>query len=177
MPSVYTYILPKDGLQGEVQAIAAYGNNIYAGGTNGLYSVGLRQNHGQSLCRRMPEIDNICWALCQSDDGLLAATSSGIYRISAAGSVSRLTSKSTTALLVDGNRMYAAEPDGVYLYAMAGGQWQVANGQKYNDLPLVTEIRKDAHGGLWLASRLPRYVTLRNCQTIISRRRTRYDHT
>ena len=150
LPPVYTYILPKDGLQGEVQAIAAYGNSIYAGGTNGLYSVGLRQNNGQSLCRRISEIDNICWALCQSDDGLLAATSSGIYRISAAGSVSRLTSKSTTALLVDGNRMYAAEPDGVYLYAMAGGRWSMANGQKYNDLPLVTEIRKDAHGGLWL---------------------------
>ena len=139
LPSIYTYLLPKDGLTGEVQTITAYGGKIYVGYTDGVMTVASRQ------CRRVPGIDNICWALCQSRDGLLAATSSGIYRIASNGAVSRLTSNSTTALLVEGDKVYAAEPDGVYVW-----QSGFRERTKVNDLPLVTEIGKDEQGGLWL---------------------------
>ena len=146
IPSVYSYFLAKDGLSGEVHAIMAFDGKIYVGGTNGLYSIVPQQ------CRRVVDINNICWALCQSRDHLLAATSSGIYQIARGGSVSRLTSTPTTALLTDGDKVYAGEPDGVYCYdaRMFNGQWSMVNGQKVDDLPLVTEIRKDTHGGLWL---------------------------
>ena len=153
IPSVYSYFLAKDGLSGEVHAIAAFDGKIYVGGTNGLYTIASRQ------CRRVTDINNICWALSQRGDHLLAATSSGIYQIARSGSVSRLTSKSTTAMLVDGDNVYAGEPDGIYCY---NGQWsahpkavgylqdaRMVNGQKVDDLPLVTEIRKDAQDGLW----------------------------
>ena len=46
--------------------------------------------------------------------------------------------------LVDGDKVYAGEPDGVYLY-----QLNLAQRSKLNDFPLVTEIRKDGRGGLW----------------------------
>ena len=95
IPSVYSYFLAKDGLSGEVHAIMAFDGKMYVGGTNGLYNIVSQQ------CRRVADIDNICWALCQSRDHLLAATSSGIYQIARGGRVSRLTSKSTTALMVD----------------------------------------------------------------------------
>ena len=146
IPSVYSYFLAKDGLSGEVHAIMAFDGKIYVGGTNGLYSIVPQQ------CRRVVDINNICWALCQSRDHLLAATSSGIYQIARGGSVSRLTSTPTTALLTDGDKVYAGEPDGVYCYdaRMFNVQWSMVNGQKVDDLPLVTEIRKDTHGGLWL---------------------------
>jgi len=136
IPSVYSYFLAKDGLSGEVHTITAFDGKIYAGGTNGLYTIASRQ------CQRVADINNICWALCQSGDHLLVATSSGIYQIARGGRVSRLTSKSTTALMVDGDKVYAGEPDGIYCY-------NGSNVQKVDDLPLVTEIRKDAHGGLW----------------------------
>ena len=139
LPSVYSYILPKDGLTGEVQAIAAFNGNMYIGDTNGVMEVASHQ------CRRIADINNICWELCPSPAGLLAATSSGIYRIAANGSASRLTSNATTALLVDGDKVYAGEPDGVYAYQLGHAQ-----GEKINDLPLVTDIRKDTHGKLWL---------------------------
>ena len=116
LPSVYSYFLPKDGLTGKVQAITAFNGKIYVGDTNGLYVVDSWQY------RRVGEINNICWALGQSRDGLLAATSSGIYRIAADGKVSRLTSYATTAMLVDDDKVYAAEPDGVVLYSMVHGQ-------------------------------------------------------
>ena len=143
IPSVYSYFLAKDGLSGEVHAIMAFDGKIYVGGTNGLYRIVSQR------CQPVVDINNICWALCQSRDHLLVATSSGIYQIARGGSVSRLTSKSTTALLTDGDKVYAGEPDGVRVYGMDNGKWKMDNGRKVNDLPLVTEIRKDAHGGLW----------------------------
>ncbi len=137
LPSAYSYLLSKDGLAGEVQAITSFDGKIYVGSTNGLYTVESRQ------ARRVAGIDNICWALCENRQGLLAATSSGIFRIAHGGAVSRLTSNATTALLVDGDQIYAGEPDGVYLY-------QSGTVSQVDDLPLVTEIRKDAGGRLWM---------------------------
>ena len=137
LPSVYSYFLPKDGLTGQVQAMTAFNGKIYVGETNGLFTVDNWQY------QRVTGINNICWTLCQSRDGLLAATSSGIYRIAADGRVSRLTSNATTALLADGDKIYAGESDGVWLY-----QLDPIRRSKINDLPLVTDIRKDARGNL-----------------------------
>ena len=139
MPSVYSYLLAKDGLSGEIHTITAFDGKIYVGGTNGLYYVRDRSIH------HVPEINNICWTLCHQDTHLLAATSSGIYRINPGGSVSRLTSYATTAMLTDGDRVYAGEPDGVWLY-----QQDVRQRTKVSDLPLVTDIRKDRKSGLFL---------------------------
>ena len=139
LPSVYSYFLPKDGLTGRVHTITAFNGKVYVGDTNGLYVV------DSWRYRRMAEINNICWELCPSHDGLLAATSSGIYKVAANGSVSRLTSYATTALLVDGDKVYAGEPDGVYVYQSGFRQRT-----KVDDLPLVRMIRKDGRGGLWL---------------------------
>ena len=139
LPSAYSYFLPKDGLTGRVHAITAFNGKIYVGDTNGLYVVDKWQY------RRIADINNICWALCPSRDGLLAATSSGIYRIAGNGSVSRLTSYATTAMIVDGDNVYAGQPDGVYLY-----QSDFRQQTKVADLNLVREMRKDGRGGLWL---------------------------
>ena len=138
LPSVYSYFLPKDGLTGEVHAITAFNGQIYVGCTNGLYVVSSRH------CKRLPDINNICWTLCESRYGLLAATSSGIYKITQGGTVTRLTSNATTAIFVDGDKVYAGEPDAVWLY-----QSDFKQRTKVNDLPLVTDIRQDAQGGFW----------------------------
>ena len=152
IPSVYSYFSDRDGLSGEVHAVTAFDGKIYVGSTNGLYSIVSQQ------CHRVPGISNVCWKLCPIQDGLIAATSSGIYKIARGGSVSRLTSNATTTILVDGDNVYAGEPDGVYCYSL-DNMYRSAEGrllpkgrrdvQKVDDLPLVTEIRKDAHGALW----------------------------
>lgn len=137
LPSVYSYFLTKDGLAGEVQAFATFDGKMYMGGTNGLFAVQSYQ------LRRIPEINNICWTLCPYRDRLLAATSSGIYSIAHGGSVGRMTSNATTAMFVDGEKIYAGEPDGLWVYGGAGQR------QRVNDLSHVTEIGRDAHGRLW----------------------------
>ena len=137
LPSVYSYLLPKNGLTGEVHTIMAYNGKIYVGCTNGLFCITDRQ------CKRIAEINNICWTMCPSRNGLLVATSSGIYKILPNGSISRMTSNATTAMLMDGDKVYAGEPDGVWLYQ---GERRM---QQVNKLPLVTEIRQGKNGELW----------------------------
>ena len=139
MPSVYSYLLAKDGLSGEVHTITAFDGRIYVGGTNGLYSVSSRK------LQHIDVINNICWTLCRQNSYLLVATSSGIYRIAREGSVSRITANATTAMLVDGDNVYTGEPDGVWLY-----QQDFRMRTKVNDIQLVTDIRKDAKGNLFL---------------------------
>ena len=139
MPTVYSYFLAKDGLAGEVHSITAFDGKIYVGGTNGLYCVAARK------LQHIPDINNICWTLCHSGDNLLAATSSGIYRIAPGGSVSRLTANATTAMLVDGDKVYAGEPDGVWLY-----QQKFQQRTKVSELQLVTDLLKDSKGNLFL---------------------------
>ncbi len=99
LPSVYSYFLPKDGLTGRVHTITAYNGKIYVGDTNGLYVI------DSWRYKRLADINNICWELQPSHDGLLAATSSGIYKVAANVSVSRQTSYATTALMVDGDKV------------------------------------------------------------------------
>ena len=143
LPSLYSYFLPKDGLTGEVHAIKAFDGKMYVGSTNGLFTITSRQ------CKRIDDINNICWTLCEYRNELLAATSSGIYKIAPGGKVTRLTTNSTTAMIVDGDNVYTGEPDGVFVYKMDNGRWMTEEGQKVCELPLVTEIRKDTHGNLW----------------------------
>lgn len=140
LPSVYSYFLPKDGLAGEVQTIMAFDGKIYVGSTNGLFAI---QSH---QLKHIPEISNVCWTLCRYHDCLLAATSSGIYKISRGGSIVRMTSNATTALFVDGDRIYAGESGGVWIYNEAGQR------QHANDLPHVTQIDKDTQGRLWCSN-------------------------
>ena len=149
IPSLFSYFMDKDGLDGEVHTITAFDGKMYVGTTNGLYSIAIPEPSMpvRSLsyqCKRIAEIKNICWTLAPSRDELLAATSSGIYKIARGGKVSRLTSNSTTALLVDGDKVYAGEPDGVYVYLP-----DFLKRTKVNDIPLATDIRKNAQGGLW----------------------------
>ena len=141
LPSVYSYLLPEDGLAGEVHAMMAFEGKIYVGTSNGLYVVSNRQ------CQRVAEINDNCWSLCESRDGLLVATISGVYQIASGGNIKRLTSNPTTGLLVDGDKVYAGENDGVWLY-------QAGNRTKVNDRSLAMYIRKDAQGKLWFPSQV-----------------------
>ena len=139
IPSVFSYLLNKDGLSGEIHAIAAFNGQIYVGSTNGLYCVTKRK------LQRIADVNNICWTLCQQNGHLLAATSSGVFKIASNGSVSRVTDDAATAMLVDGDKVYVGEPDGVWLYQQAFQQRT-----KVSDLQLVTDIRKNASGKLFL---------------------------
>ena len=137
LASVYTYLLQKDGIMGEIRSIAAFDGKIYIGDTNGIFCVESRQ--------AKQVVNTICWDMSTSPDGLLAATSNGIYRIGENSTLRQLTTTSTTSLMVDGDLVYAGEPDGVYLYQKGFRHRELAY-----ELPLATEILKDSLRGMWL---------------------------
>jgi signal transduction histidine kinase len=138
IPSAYTWLQSKDGVSGEIHALAEYDGVTYMGGNNGVF----RQRG--NVVERVGNLNVFCWDLKTCSRGLLAATASGVWLIER-NDVRRLTSNSTTAMLQDGERLYVAEPDGLYVMNGTGG-----DRQKVCEIEKVTKIMKDAKGSLWI---------------------------
>ena len=138
IPSAYTWLQSKDGVSGEIQTMAEYGGVTYLGGNNGLFRI-----NGNTV-ERVGNLNAFCWDLETDSRGLLAATASGVWQIEKSGGVKRLTSNSTTTLLQDGDQLYVAEPDGVYMMNGKGDRQKVCDSEK------VIIIMKDAKGTLWI---------------------------
>ena len=138
IPSAYTWLQAKDGVSGEIQTMAEYGGVTYLGGNNGLFRI-----NGNAV-ERVGNLNVFCWDLEIGSRGLLAATASGVWQIEKGGGVKRLTSNSTTTILQDGEQLYVAEPDGVYMMNGKGDRLKVCDSEK------VMVIMKDAKGTLWV---------------------------
>lgn len=138
LPSIYSVFLPKEGLKGVVHAIAELDGTMYVGTSNKLFRIKDR------LLEAVANVTHCCWKLCVCSQGLLAATSNGIYLLSSDGKTQQLTTGSTMEIFVDGQQIYSGETDGVYLFQI--GQQP----RKICDLEKVTKIQKDAQGTIWL---------------------------
>ena len=138
IPSAYTWLQAKDGVTGEIHALAQYDGVTYMGDNNGVFRL-----RGTAL-ERVGKLNVFCWDLKTSIHGLLAATASGVWLIERNG-VRQLTANSTTAMLLDGERLYVAEPDGLYMMNASGG-----NRLKVSETEKVMKIMKDAKGALWI---------------------------
>ena len=159
IPSAYTWLQSKDGLSGEIQTMAEYGGVTYVGGNNGLFRM-----NGNTV-ERVGNLNVFCWDLEPGSRGLLAATASGVWQIEKGGGVKRLTSNSTTTILQDGDLLYLAEPDGVYVMdvrregvrsqesgvrSQESGVRREGEKVKVCDSEKVMTIIKDAKGTLWI---------------------------
>ena len=138
IPSSYTWLQSKDGVAGEIHAMAEFGGVTYLGSNNGLFRL-----NGHTV-ERVGDLNIFCWDLEICSRGLLAATASGVWLIERSGGVKRLTSNSTTAILQEGDQLYLAEPDGVYMMNGTGNRQKVCDSEK------VMKIIKDAKGTLWI---------------------------
>ena len=138
LPTIYSHFTSNEGLPGEVLAIQkGTEGQLYVGTLNGLY-----RRDGMAFVP-VHGITHACWALQPMSGSLLAATSGGVYRVNSNGSVTQLTSASTTALLVKGDNFYTGEFDGVYKNALSGNRERICDGEK------VTKIYEDRKGCLW----------------------------
>ena len=140
IPSIYTWLLDKDGMSGEVHAITEYGGVMYIGGSNGLFRL-----RGHAI-ERVEKVSSTCWALAESQRGLLVGTASGLWLIDRSGTARQLTTNSAMALLPDGEKTYVAETDGVYLLSSGDKREKISNAEK------VIKIVKDAQGTIWMQS-------------------------
>ena len=136
-PSVYTHFTKHEGLRGEVASIEMLGQHIYAGTLSGLFRL-----EGKRFVP-VGNITHACWQLVRQGESLLAASASGIYRITSTGSVSLLTTASALSLMVDGQGFYSGEMDGVY-YNTDGSREKICNIGK------VVKIARDQQGVIWI---------------------------
>ena len=141
VPSLFSRFTSHEGLTGTVLSIEKFGGRIYAGTDDGLF-----RQEGMRFVR-VAGVNYACWDLKRSGQELLAATADGIFRLSAGGGVSRLTSTSSMAVLAEGPEIYSGELDGVYLYDSNGH-----SKKKSLSLENVRKIEKDAQGTIWVQS-------------------------
>ncbi len=138
IPSPYSRFTSDNGLKGEVLSMTKMGERMYAGTLTGLF----RQN-GQSFTP-IDQISYACWQIINYNDGLLAATSNGVYSIQANGTIQQLTKESTTAVMGDYRGFYTGEQDGVYYYQPGKAPEKVCEAER------VTKFIKDNDGVIWL---------------------------
>lgn len=119
IPSVYTQIGEGQGLRGEVYTINKLHSTYYVGTLQGLYRITLTK------AVLAGNTKSACWSIIShGTNELLAATSEGVLRIKADGSIQKINSYNTTAICLgqNGNCIYAGEIDGIYGYNHDGTQ-------------------------------------------------------
>ena len=139
IPSAFSCFTRNEGLTEEVLSIAVFNGMKYVGTIDGLF----RQEG-----RRFVNVglgNHACWELSVTSQGLMAATSNGIYCISANGAIRQLSSMASNAFLDLGTEILSGEIDGVYAINKA------TNARKMVcKLEKVTKIIKDQKGIIWL---------------------------
>ena len=138
-PSAYTHFTQTEGLEGEVLSIQQFRNRMYVGTIEGLYC-----QQGQRF-ERVLGIDLACWNLTLSTEGLMAATTNGVWLITPDGSARHLSMTNTMSLMDDGKQFFCGESDGVWLLDKQTRQRRLVCG-----LDNVTEIVRDGEGTIWL---------------------------
>ena len=137
-PSIYSHFTSYEGLPGEVLSIAQLNSRVYAATLRGVFRL-----EGKTF-RPLPQVTHACWQLAVQDSRLLAATSDGVWSITANGTATKLSDHSTMSLLAEGpGSYYSGEMDGVYDNAPG-------RRQKISDIEKVVKIMRDKEGTLWL---------------------------
>ena len=139
IPSAFSCFTRNEGLTEEVLSIAVFNGMKYVGTIDGLF----RQEG-----RRFVNVglgNHACWELSVTSQGLMAATSNGIYCISANGAIRQLSSMASNSFLDLGTEILSGEIDGVYAINKATNARNMVC-----KLEKVTKIMKDQKGVIWL---------------------------
>ena len=137
-PTTYTHATAQEGLRGEVLAIQYFEGTLYIGTTNGLFY----QDDRQFL--PVTNMDYQCWDMIATRQGLLAATSNGLYRIANKTISQRLNEQNTMCVKAAQDGFFTGEPDGVYMNYDNGSRKKIA------DLERVTHIYIDEKDNIWI---------------------------
>ena len=139
IPSAFSHFTRNEGLTDEVLSIAVFNGKKYVGTINGLFrqegmkfvNVGI----GNHSCRQ----------LIETPQGLLAATSNGIYCLTTNGTIRHLSSMGSTAILDLGTEILSGEMDGVFSINKATGARNILC-----KLEKVSKIIKDKKENIWI---------------------------
>jgi signal transduction histidine kinase len=139
IPSAFSFFTRNEGLAEEVLSIAEFNGKKYVGTIDGLF----RQEGRKFINIGLG--NHACWQLTVTSQGLLAATSNGIYCINANGSIRQLSAMASNSFLDLGTEILSGEIDGVYAINKATNARNMLC-----KLEKVTKIIIDQEGVIWL---------------------------
>jgi signal transduction histidine kinase len=141
IPSAFSFFTRNEGLTEEVLSIAEFNGKKYVGTIDGLFRLEGKKFVNIGLG------NHACWQLTVTNEGLKAATSDGIYCITANGAIKQLSAMASSAFLDLGTEILSGEIDGVYAINKATNARN-----RVCKLEKVTKISKDKNGVIWLQS-------------------------
>ena len=139
IPSAFSCFTRNEGLAEEVLSIAEFNGKKYVGTIDGLF-----RQEGRKF-EKVGIGNHACWQLTVTNDGLEAATSNGIYCITANGAIRQLSAMGSNAFLDFGTEILSGEIDGVYAIHKA-----TKTRNLICKLEKVTKIIQDQNGTIWL---------------------------
>lgn len=139
VPSAFTHLTEQEGLKGDVLSIMDFQKQKYVGTNSGLFRL------KDKTFEKVGGINYACWKLIQTPEGMMAATTEGIYLVTADGHARQLTTNNTLSLLDDGDLYYSGETDGVWLTKKS-----TCERKKVCRLINVSDIIRDSQGTIWL---------------------------
>ena len=139
IPSAFSFFTRNEGLSEEVLSIAVFNGKKYVGTIDGLF----RQDGMKFVNIGLG--NHACWQLTVTSQGLMAATSNGIYCLTANGAIRQLSSMASNSFFDLGTEILSGEIDGVYAINKATNARNMVC-----KLEKVTKIIKDQKGVIWL---------------------------
>ena len=139
IPSAFSCFTRNEGLCEEVLSIAEFNGKKYVGTIDGLF-----YQEGKKFVN-IGLGNHACWQLTVTSQGLMAATSNGIYCLTANGAIRQLSSMASNSFLDLGTEILSGEIDGVYAINKTNNARKMIC-----KLEKVTNIIKDQKGVIWL---------------------------
>lgn len=138
LPTTYTHATSHEGLRGEVLSILNYEGTLFVGTTNGLFY------YTNKHFLPVTNMTHQCWEMIATTNGILAATSNGLYRISNISNTQQLSNQNTMCVKEVSTGYYTGEPDGVYFNGYNNSRKKIAN------LERVRHIYIDQKENIWI---------------------------
>lgn len=138
VPTNYYRVTSSEGLRGEVLSILKTDKNLYIGTNDGLF-YNVQKNYYP-----ITEITYPCWQMTRTKNGILVATSNGLYSVNDQHAVRQLNNLNTMSVKEMADGFYTGESDAVYFNDYSGKRTKIA------ELERVTNIYIDEKSNLWI---------------------------
>ncbi len=147
LPSPVSYFVEQRGISGGVTGICRVNSTLYVSTYQGLFYYSLPDQ----VFRSVTGITTGCWAIVPDEDGLLAATSKGVYQVS--GITPTLLAGGTFYTLcrskADPSILYAGQTGSMTVMQKTARQWKIKStvGGISGE---IMEIAEDKDGSVWM---------------------------
>jgi len=156
-PSNLTIYSDSEGLYGVVEQNLVYRGERYISGNAGVHRMRPAFSETRPLFEKVEGIDEECYDMVTTNEGLLVACISGVYRVQ--GLQSELIIRVPGSIVLTPSEMiesmiYLGTTDGFYRLSNSGSGWQLQGGKLPGISGFIRHIVETDDGSVWVATRL-----------------------